>query len=158
MYLVSVDPMDRSKSTYFWVDRKYKDVMIKVTTCKEFLSSRKSKQWVSFVIQNVNSTDQRSIVETSKYILSAFWYVQWFLKIKILRRSASNLRKISGPANLDFFFSLSPGFFSDLWYKSSFFFGEDLKKILVCRTWNFFMVWRRPWFFKTLIFRNQGAD
>ena len=68
MYLVSVDPMDRSKSTYFWVDRKYKDVMIKVTTCKEFLSSRKSKQWVSFVIQNVNSTDQRSIVETSRYI------------------------------------------------------------------------------------------
>ena len=29
-------------------------------------------------------------------------------------RSASNLRKILGPANLDFFFSLSPGFFSDL--------------------------------------------
>ena len=57
-------------STYFWVDRKCKDVMIKVTTYKEFLSSRKSKQWVSFVIQNVNSTDQRSIVETSRYILT----------------------------------------------------------------------------------------
>jgi hypothetical protein len=34
-------------------------------------------------------------------------------------RSVSNLRKISGPAHL--FFSLSPGFFSGLWYKSSFF-------------------------------------
>ena len=29
-------------------------------------------------------------------------------------RSALNLRKNSGPANLDFFFSLSPGFFSSL--------------------------------------------
>ena len=43
-------------------------------------------------------------------------------------RSTSNLRKISGPANLDFFFSLSPGFFSGLWYKSSFFLGGNLKK------------------------------
>ena len=30
-------------------------------------------------------------------------------------RSVSNLRKISGPAHLDFFFSLPPGFFSGLW-------------------------------------------
>ena len=44
-------------------------------------------------------------------------------------RSASNLKKFSGPANLDFFFSFSPGFFfslppwffSGLWYKYSFF-------------------------------------
>ena len=36
-------------------------------------------------------------------------------------RSVSNLRKISGHAHLDFFFSLSPGFFAGLWYKSSFF-------------------------------------
>ena len=43
-------------------------------------------------------------------------------------RSDSNLRKISGPANLDFFFSLSPGFFSGLWYKPSFFLGGDLEK------------------------------
>ena len=28
----------------------------------------------------------------------------------------------------------------------------------MCRTWNFSKVWSRPWFFKTLIFRNQGAD
>ena len=32
------------------------------------------------------------------------------------------------------------------------------KKIQVCRTWNFSKVWSRPWFLKTLIFRNQGAD
>ena len=37
--------------------------------------------------------------------------------------SVSNLRKISGPARLDLFFSSSPGFFSGLWYKSSFFLG-----------------------------------
>ena len=43
-------------------------------------------------------------------------------------RSVSNLRKISGPAHLEFFFSLSPGFFSGLWYKSSFFLGGDLEK------------------------------
>ena len=36
-------------------------------------------------------------------------------------RSVSNLRKIKGPAHTDFFFSLSPGFFSGLWYKSNFF-------------------------------------
>jgi hypothetical protein len=35
--------------------------------------------------------------------------------------SVSNLRKISGPAHLDFYFSLTPGFFSGLWFKSSFF-------------------------------------
>ena len=35
-------------------------------------------------------------------------------------RSVSNLRKISGPAHLDFF--------SGLWYKSSFFLGGDLEK------------------------------
>ena len=42
-------------------------------------------------------------------------------EIKVLRkqgleksRSVSNLRKISGPANLDFFINLQPGFFSGL--------------------------------------------
>ena len=50
-------------------------------------------------------------------------------------RSVSNLRKSSGPVHLDifqfspgFFFSLPPGFFSGLCYKSSFFLGGDLEK------------------------------
>ena len=50
-------------------------------------------------------------------------------------RSVSNLRKISGPAHLiffsvhlNFFFSLSPGFFSGLWYKSEKNPGDKLKK------------------------------
>ena len=73
-------------------------------------------------------------------------------------RSTSNLRKISGPAHLNFFsvhlrffFSLSPGFFQV--------YGINLKKIQVtnwkktqvywkktqeCRTWNFSKVWNRP--------------
>ena len=37
-------------------------------------------------------------------------------------RSVSNLRKISDPAHLDFFSVCHLDFFSDLWYKSSFFF------------------------------------
>ena len=68
-------------------------------------------------------------------------------------RSDSNLRKISGPAHR-IFFSLSPGFFSGVWYKSSFFFlGGGLKKIQVCRTWTFSKVWSRPWSFKVQIKR-----
>ena len=53
-------------------------------------------------------------------------------------RSVSNLRKISGPAHLifffstpEFFFSLSPGFFSGLWYKSEKNSVDKLKKIQV---------------------------
>ena len=47
-------------------------------------------------------------------------------------RSATNLRKI--PANLDFFFSLTPGCFSDLQYKTRFFFRwRPRKKNQVCR-------------------------
>ena len=45
-------------------------------------------------------------------------------------RSVSDLRQISGPAHLIFFFSLSPGFFSGLWHKSSFFFSWRPKKKL----------------------------
>ena len=66
-------------------------------------------------------------------------------------RSISNLRKISGPAHLNFFFSLSPEFFSGLWYKSENNSVDKLKKnqvywkkIQVCRTWNFSKVWNRP--------------
>ena len=40
-------------------------------------------------------------------------------------KSVSNLRKISGPAHLEFFFSLSTGFFSGLWYKFSFSLGGE---------------------------------
>ena len=54
-------------------------------------------------------------------------------------RSVSNLRKISGPAKLNFFsvhlrffFSLSPGFLLDLWYKSERNSGDKLKKKLRC--------------------------
>ena len=36
-------------------------------------------------------------------------------------RSVSNLRKISGPAHLDFFSVCHLDYFSGLWYKSSFF-------------------------------------
>ena len=47
-------------------------------------------------------------------------------------RSVSNFRKIS-----DYFSLCHLDFFSGLWYKSIFFLGRDLKKIQVCRTWNF---------------------
>ena len=50
-------------------------------------------------------------------------------------RSVSNLRKISGPAHLnfffsspEFFFSLSPEFFSDLYHKHEKNSGDTLKK------------------------------
>ena len=50
-------------------------------------------------------------------------------------RSVSNLKKISGPAHLIFFsvdliffFSLSTGFFSDLYHKSEKNSGDKLKK------------------------------
>ena len=66
-------------------------------------------------------------------------------------RSVSNLRKSSGPAQMNFFsvhliffFSVSPEFFSGLWYKSEKNPGDKLKKnsgelrkIQVCRNWNF---------------------
>ena len=45
-------------------------------------------------------------------------------------RSASNIRKNSGPAYLNFFFSLSPGFFSGLQHNPSFFLGGDHEKNL----------------------------
>ena len=40
-------------------------------------------------------------------------------------RSVSNLRKISGHANLDFFSVFHLDFFSGLWYKSNFFFQME---------------------------------
>ena len=74
-------------------------------------------------------------------------------------RSVSNLSIKFRSCTPDFFFSLSTEFFSGLWYKSSFFFRwQTEKKIQVCRIWNFSMVWSRPWFFKTSIFRYQGAE
>ena len=74
-------------------------------------------------------------------------------------RSASNLRKISVPAQLNFFSVCHLSFFFKIY-------TIDLKKIQVtnwkknqvCRNWNFSKVWSRPWFLKTFIFRNQGAD
>ena len=68
------------------------------------------------------------------------WEIKYFFKPKKKFRSCTP----------GFFFSLSPGSFSGLWYKSSFFLG-----LQVCSTWK---VWSRTWFFKTLISRNQGAD
>ena len=76
-------------------------------------------------------------------------------------RSISNLGKISGPAQLEFFSVCHLDFFQIyVWYKSSFFstWRLDWKKIQFCRTWNPFKVYSRPWFFKSLIFKNQGAD
>ena len=49
-------------------------------------------------------------------------------------RSASNLRKISGPANLDFFLCLHPEKKLDLYYKPKKNLGAKLKKNQVCRT------------------------
>ena len=54
----------------------------------------------------------------------------------------SNRRKISVPAHLDFFQVYG--------INLSFFLGEDLEKKSTFAG--------RPWFFKTLIFRNQGTD
>ena len=49
--------------------------------------------------------------------------------------SASNLRKFSGPANLDFYTLNLKKIQVTNW-----------KKIQVCRTWNFSKVWNRHWF------------
>ena len=91
----------------------------------------------------------------------AYQSATWFLEIKVLRNSGlfQTLEKFQVLHTWIFFSSLSPGFFSDLWYKSYFFSRWRPRKIIqVCRIWNFCKVWSRSWFFKTLIFRNQGAD
>jgi hypothetical protein len=49
-------------------------------------------------------------------------------------RSASNLRKISGPANLDFFSVCHLDFIQIYSINLAFFLGGDLEKIQVCRT------------------------
>ena len=52
-----------------------------------------------------------------------FWkWRSW--EIKVLFKPQKNFRSCKP----GFFFSLSPGFFSGLWYKSSFFLGGDLEK------------------------------
>ena len=73
-------------------------------------------------------------------------------------RSVSNLRKISGPAHLNFF-SVDLIFFSVCHLNFFHVYGINLKKIQVtnwkktqvywkknqvCRTWNFSKVWNRP--------------
>ena len=73
-------------------------------------------------------------------------------------RSASNFRKISAPADLDFVLRLHLEKKLDLYNKPEKNPDDKLKKFQVCRTWNFSKVWNRPLFLKTLIFRNQGAD
>ena len=70
-------------------------------------------------------------------------------------RSASNLRKFSGPANLDFFSVSHLDFFQVYSMNLAFFLGGDLGKNPGL---NFSKVWSRPWFFKTLISENQGTD
>ena len=64
-------------------------------------------------------------------------------------RSDSNLRKFQ-VLQTGFFSVCQLIFFSDLYHKH--------KKNQVYRNWNFYKVWNRPWFIKTLIFRNQGAE
>ena len=62
-------------------------------------------------------------------------------------RSASNLRKISSPANLDFLIGLhleKKSRFSTINLKKIQ--VTNWKKIQVCKTWNFSKVWIRPWF------------
>ena len=53
-------------------------------------------------------------------------------------RSVSNLRKISGPAHMDFFFSLSPKFFQVYGINFAFFLGGDLEKNPGLQDLNFF--------------------
>ena len=48
-----------------------------------------------------------------------------------------------------FFSGWPPEFFSDLWYKPSFFYWVE--KIRVCRTWRFYGVWNWPWFLESEI-------
>ena len=73
-------------------------------------------------------------------------------------RSASNLRKFSGPANLDFFSVCHLDFFLQIYsINLAFFLGGDLEKSPGLQDLNFSKVWNRPWFLKTLIFRNQSA-
>ena len=97
--------------------------------------------------------------------LAAIYSAPWFLKIKVLINQVlfQTLEKFQFLYTC-FFFS-APEFFSGLWYKSEKNPVDKLKKIQVywkkiqvCRTWNFSKVWNRPYFFKTLIFRNEGAD
>ena len=73
-------------------------------------------------------------------------YIPWFLKIKVLRNQGllQTLEKFEALQTWIFFFSLSPRFFSDLYHRPEKNPGDKLKKIQVCRTWNFCKVWNRP--------------
>jgi hypothetical protein len=68
-------------------------------------------------------------------------------------RSASNLRKISVPANLDFFSVRHLDFFQIYTKNLAFFLGGDLEKNPGLKDLKFFYCLKQ-----TLIFRNQGAD
>ena len=59
-------------------------------------------------------------------------------------RSVSNLIKNSVPVHLIFFFSLSPDFFQVYGTNLKKNPVDKLKKIQICRTWNFSKVWKRP--------------
>ena len=125
-----------------------------VYTSRHFLQMECKTEW--------NVLEGAFIVEiVSQHIIQPFILHLDFWK----SRSVSNLRKISGPAHLSFFFSLSHEFFSDLYHKPEKIQVTNWKKtqvywqkILLCKTWNFSKVWNRPYFLKTLIFRNQGTD
>ena len=59
-------------------------------------------------------------------------------------RSASNLRKISGPANLNFFLGLHLGKKLDLYHKPEKNPGDKLIKNPGVKDQNFSKVWNRP--------------
>ena len=83
-------------------------------------------------------------------------YGSWPFKIKVLRNQGlfQTLEKFQVLQTLIFFqvSTLKKGWVRTINLKEIQL--PNLKKIKVCRTWNFSRVWNRPWFLKTLIFRN----
>ena len=88
------------------------------------------------LLQHVYSTsawiragNEATLTWLNKKEFSEMMIANWLgLLICTLISENQGLEKLRSISNLDFFFSLSPGFFSGLWYKSSFFLGGDLEK------------------------------
>ena len=109
--------------------------------------------WIQATMQQNQFSSYNYLPQTAIALLSAISSAPLFLKIHLEKlRPVSNCRKISGPAHLDFFFSLLPGFMSSVWCKSSFFLGGDLEKNPGLQDLKFFYGLKQTLIFQELDF------
>ena len=141
----------------------------KFTSCTVWQKIARSREELS--TKKVKRNFKCAQITFSNQLLQRPWYKQITLTFSHLictlisenegldnLRSASNLRKNSVPAHLNFFSVCHLSFFQIYTIDLKKTQVTNWKKIQVCRNWNFSKVWSRPWFLKTYIFRNQGAD